>query len=255
MPTTKDRLHFNYDGISSRKFGLIQVNLDSGMFEEALIAERAIQETEVRGQKPLFHSIEESPLEFDLTLAFERKFNESDLDNIILWLFPDTYKPLYFEDKPNKIYHCLPVGNSSITHNGLNQGYLTVTMRCDSPRIVSPLYYTPEVEVANEQKTSITIENKGHLTIYPEISIKKIGAGNITLMKDEKIFEIRDLTDQEDIYLHCEKEVIETDLIGFYRYDQIIGDFSTLSLQRGTNKIEIEGACKIQFRYRFLYKT
>jgi phage-related protein len=66
------------------------------------------------------------------------------------------------------------------------------------------------------------------------------------------IFEIRNLTNQEDLYLNCEKEQIETDIVGVYRYNDVLGDFPRLL--SGTNRFKITGDCVIQFRYKKRYK-
>jgi phage-related protein len=256
--TIKEKLYFSYNGVSCRDFGLIHINLDNGMYDERLVAERNLNETEVKGNDPLFHSIEESPLEFEMAIAFENAFTDSDIDNVVLWLFQNTYKPLYFEDIPNKIYYALPIGETRIVHTGLKQGYVTIVMRCSSSKVFSPFITTPLYDLStNVGKFRVNIANSGHLDIYPEISIKKVGAGNITfthVTNGGKIVEIRNLADAEDIYLNCEKEIIETDIIGVYRYDKVIGELTDLVLLRGNNAFDIEGTCKITFRYRFKYK-
>jgi phage-related protein len=257
MPTIKDSLYFNYDGTSCKNFKLVHVNLDSGMLEEQLVAERSINELQVRGNDtPLFHGVEETPLEFEMTIAFEKEFTDLDIDNVILWLFKDTYRPLYFEDKPNRVYHCMPVGSSTLAHNGLREGYFTVTMRCKSSKISSPTQLSPKHTVGSTGTKRVSIQNLGHVEIYPEISIKKIGAGHITFTRvsDGEIFEIRNLTNQEDIYINCEKEIIETDIVGVYRYDNVVGDFHDMGLKVGITEFDIEGACEVTFRYTYKYK-
>lgn len=257
MPTIKDKLYFNLDGKSSKDFNLINVVLDSSMYEETLVGNRDIVETTVRGnRKPLFSGINESPIEFDLNLAFEKKYTDSNIDEIIRWLFIDYYRPLYFEGKENKIYMVMPVGDSTITHNGLNEGYITIRMRCDSPNVYSPLVTTPLKTIdTSDGTTTISINNDGHFIIYPEISFKKIGAGKVvieSLDDDNSIFEINGLTDQEDIYINSEKEIIETDIIGVYRYGNIVGDFPRLLM--GTNRLKVTGRCAIQVRYKLIYR-
>ena len=256
MPTISENLHFNYDGKSSKDFGVINVNLDNGMFEERFVASRNINETAVRGSDtPLFHSVEEEPLEFSMTIAFVKKFTDEDIDNVILWLFQDKYKPLYFENNPDKIFYCMPVGESTIVHNGLKEGYVTINMRCRSSKIESPTYVTPTYDLStNEGKYKIIIENNGHVEIFPEISIEKVGDGHIIIMKNGEIFEIRDLTNREKIYINTEKEIIETDIVGVYRYDNVVGDFHDMILSLGVNEFIIEGKCKIAFRYKFKYR-
>lgn len=270
MPTIKDKLRFNYNGVWSDTYGLINVVQDNGLYEEKFIAQREIVETKIRGNsKPLFHSLEDMPLEFEMHIAFQEGFDDNKLDSIIRWLFVDNFKPLYFEDNENKVFYCMPISDSTIAHNGIGEGYFTITMRCDSSYAYSPVT-TSTIENVTTSKT-ITIVNNGHFDIYPEISLYKKGNGTIVIESlddyDVKfdytqvpnaiitiasIFEIRDLTDLEDIYLNCEKEIIETDAVGVYRYDKIIGDFPRLL--KGTNRFVITGDCDIQFRYKEKYR-
>lgn len=256
MPTIKDSLYFNYDGKSCREFGLINVNLDNGMFEEVLVANRTINETAVRGSDtPLFHSVSEEPLSFQLALAFEGKFTDKDVDDVIVWLFQDRYRPLYFEDKPDRVYHCMPVGDSMIAHNGLKEGYLVIEMRCKSSKIESPIYVTPTYDLStNTGDFNIKIVNDGHVEVYPEISIEKIEDGHVTIIKDGEIFEIRDLTNREQIYINTEKEIIETDIVGEYRYENVVGDYFDMILSLGENNFTVKGKCKIAFRYKLKYR-
>lgn len=256
MPTIKDSLYFNYDGKSCRDFGLIHINLDGGMFEEPLSANRTINETTVRGSdRPLFHSIEEEPLSFEMAIAFEGKFSDEDIDDVVLWLFQDHYKPLYFENNPNKVYYCMPVGDANIVHNGLREGYVTIEMRSRSSKVESPMMVTPTYEVSeSEEHEIISIMNDGHVEIFPEISIEKIGDGHVTIIKDGEIFEIRDLTNREKIYVNTEKEIIETDAVGIYRYENVVGDFHDMAMPVGGNEFMVQGACKIALRYMFKYR-
>jgi len=256
MSTIKDKLYFNFNGIPSDVYDLVSVTLDTDMYEESLVASRDINETETTTGKPMLNRVEESPLEFEMIIAFEKGFDDSTLDGIVRWLFVDNYKPLFFEGKENKIYYCMPVGDSSIVHTGLGQGYFTITMRCDSSRIYSP-YIVTNLETVSTNKT-ITVTIDSHNDVYPEISIKKTGAGTVTIQSlddNNAIFEVRDLTNGEDIYINCEKEIIETDAVGIYRYDKLVGEFPRFIYGlNGTNRMKITGACTIQFRYKNKYK-
>ncbi len=254
MPTMKDNLYFHYDGKSCKDFGLMNINLDGGMFEETLVANRTIVETEVKGSDtPLFHRIEEEALEFDMAIAFTGSFTDEDIDNVILWLFQENYKPLYFENKPNRVFYCMPVGSSSIVHNGLKEGYVTITMRCKSSKIESQTQITDTYDVT-ATTVHIEIMNNGHVEVFPEISIEKIGNGHITIMKNDKIFEIRDLSDQEGVYIDTGREIIESDFIGVHRYENVIGEYHDMSLTIGNNDFAVVGSCKIAFRYRLKYR-
>lgn len=255
MATIKDKLHFNFDGIWSEVHGVINVNLDSGMLDEVFVADRDIVETRVKGnRKSRLHSVESSPIEFDMTIAFENGFTDSSIDSVVRWLFTDTYKPLYFIGNENKVFYCMPTNASSIVHNGLSKGYFTITMRCNSSSVYSPVIVTTPTTVATS--SIVTIVNDGHYDVYPEISIKKTSIGNVvieSLDDSGSIFEVRNLTNQEDIYINCEKEIIETDLIGVYRYEDVIGEFPRI-LKGKSNRFKITGSCIIQFRLSNEYK-
>lgn len=256
MPTIKDKLYFNYDGIWSSDFNLMHVVLNNDMFEEQFVASREIIETKVRGNsKPMLQGIDTSPLEFEMVVAFEKAYTDENIDAIVRWLFKDYYRPIYFQGKEDKVYMAMPVDDASIVHNGLNEGYFTITMRCDSSNVYSPTVLT-DMETVTGTNT-ISLQMDGHFDIYPEISIKKIGAGTVTIESlddDGSIFEVRDLTDQEDIYINSEKEIIETDIIGVYRYNKIIGEFPRLVYgNNGLNRFKITGDCEIQFRYKNKY--
>lgn len=257
MPTTKESLYFNYDGISSKDFNLIHINTSNGMFEEQLVASRSIRETKVVGNDiPYFSGIEMSPREFEMEIAFLETYDDNLINNVIMWLFQDRYKPLFFEDKPGKIYYCMPVDDSNIVHNGLKEGYFTIKMRCDSPYIYSPVYLSNVYDLSkNTDKYTVTLENKGHFNLYPEISLKKVGDGDIVftnVSNGGQILQITGLADGEDIYINCKKEIIESDIPGVYRYDNVAGEF--LELPYGINTIEVEGKCSLQFRYQYQYK-
>lgn len=255
MPTVKDKLHFNFDNTSSREFNVINVNIGSGLYEEQLIPDREIVETETDGSDtPIFHKVKETPSSFGMVLGFENKFTDEEIDDVILWLFQDYYKPLYFEDKPDKVMYCMAVGSPSIVHNGNGEGYIALEMRMDSTRIVSRTRLSEEHIVENTK--NIDLVNNGHVKIYPEISIEKDGNGHIELINENAmVLQIRDLADKEKIYINCEKEIIESDIPGVYRYDDVTGHFDYLGLkQRRTTRIRVRGSCKIQFRYRFKYK-
>jgi phage-related protein len=254
MPTIKQSLNFNYDGVWSEEYGVVHVVLDSGMYEETLVATRDINETKVRGNsKPMLYGVEDSTLSFDMTIAFEKRFTDDDVDRLIRWLFSNHYKPLYFEGKEDRVYYCMPTGDSNIIHNGLNEGYIAITMRCDSPYVYSQNIITPK-ETVSTTKT-ITLQNDGQFTVFPEISLKKSGNGKITIESLDDggdIFEITYLANGEDIYLNCEKEIIESDAPGVYRYDKLNGHFPRINY--GANRFKITGACTIQFRYKNIYR-
>lgn len=257
MPTIKDSLYFSYDGKLSQDFGLIHITTSNSMYTDTLVGSRDILETRINGNDtPYFNGVTTSPIEINMEIAFENDFNDEMINEVVMWLFQDKYKPLYFIDKPDKVFYCLPIGDSNIVHNGLKQGYITLTMRCNSPYAYSPIYLSERYDLStNIGKYQIELENRGHFELFPEISIEKIEDGHLTftnISNGGEIFEVRDLTNLEQIYINSEKEIIETDIVGVYRYDKVIGNY--IELPYGRNIIEVEGKCKIQFRYQYKFR-
>lgn len=130
----KEGVHFVYDNIKSIDMGLVNCQISGGMFEEAFLANRDISEISISGKdEPYFQEVRFSPLSFDLTFAFEYSYDERKVREVARWLNQRYYKPFYTVDNPNRVFYCMLVGDSSLIHNGLKQGYITLTMRCDSP--------------------------------------------------------------------------------------------------------------------------
>lgn len=256
MSTIRDKLYFNFNGESSANYNIVHVNLDNGLFEEGFIASREIVEkTTIGNDNPIFNRLDYSPLEFELKLAFDKPYNDRIIDDIVRWLFVDYYKPLYFYGNEGKILYCMPVGEPLITHNGLNEGYLTVPMRSKSPFYYSPIIVSEVYDLSSSGSKSIVLTNNGHFDIYPEISITATTVGNVEIISKSnggKIFQVRDLANTEGIYINTKREIIESDFIGVNKYDKVVGEYPYMIY--GDNTFEINGRCLISFRYQNIYK-
>ena len=58
----KESLYFSFAGRKSSEFGITNVSIQSGLFEEPFIGSRSIRETTVRGNpRPYFTEVETSP--------------------------------------------------------------------------------------------------------------------------------------------------------------------------------------------------
>ena len=250
MPTIKDELYLNFDGVNSRDFGLIAVELGTGLYEETLVANRTINETKPNERlQSIFHGITEENRAFELNLAFEDSFNEDKINDVINWLFQDYYKPLYFEGQEDRIVFAIISGETNIIHNGLEQGYFTVTVQTNSP------YRFSRMRTGNRVGDTMTLVNNGHETVYPEFSIKKIGKGDLRIEVDGRNVLIINLTDGEELYIDTLKDKIVTDIRGEYRYDNVtIGELSDLYLEVGEKEYTITGGADITYRYREAYK-
>lgn len=138
----KEGLYFTYDGTRSDHMGLMNCKVnDTGLFNEPFLSEREILEYEVRGNDtPYFQGVKRRPLLFTVQFVFEDTYNEEKIRRVAKWLSPSFYKPFYTSDNPSRIFYCMPIEEPRLIHNGLKQGYLELTMRCDSPFTYSPTY-------------------------------------------------------------------------------------------------------------------
>lgn len=183
--TIRDSLYFSYAGKKSVDFGIINVNVSSGMQEEPLGASRSIQEVSIRGRdRPYFQDIKKEPLQFKVSLAFEDVWDTQKIREVARWLTDhDYYQEFYFTNEigrdPEKIYYALFVDDPILVHNGLKQGYITLTVRCDSataysPTMTSRLYQWDDRTITQKvtdfslgEKKSIVLDSNGYLALNP----------------------------------------------------------------------------------------
>ncbi|MFF2157018.1 hypothetical protein ACFVVQ_17150 [Paenibacillus chitinolyticus] len=115
-------------------------------------------------------------------------------------------------------------------------------------RAVSPVIH----EIGFLLEPVIEIENKGDLTIRPEIWITKDGSGDFSIIntsQHNREFKFTSLLDQEELYIHGDREQIETSIPLKYRYANFNDQY--LELPYGVNILKINGNGKLQFRYEF----
>lgn len=254
MATIKEEFYFTYDGINSANFGLMAVDLAGGLYEEIFGATRTIQETEtMKRPTKIFHGIKEEPRTFELNLAFEDGYTDELLDSVSRWLFTDYYKPMYFDNKEDRVMFAIISGDSSISHNGLSRGYITVTVQTNSPYLFSQ-------EKTGEQTIttsgSLLLTNSGQLDAYPELSIDKIGTGDLQIEVDGRTVLITNINDGESLYINTLKGIIKTDVVGEYRYNNIMaGDLEDLFLGVGEKEYIITGSAVVRYRYREMYRV
>lgn len=250
----REGLMFVYDGVRSDDMGLYHVNIGNGLMEESFIAGKEILETHVRGNDtPYFQGVKRSPLSLSLTFAFIDQYDESKIRAVARWLDQDFYKPFYTMDNPNRIWYCMLDSDSRLLHNGLKQGYVELQMRCDSPYTYSQIRNSQvyDLSLNNPNGTKIKIYNYGDIICYPTMTIQKVGDGDISIfncsVNQEMI--LRGLIDNETITIDSQREFIESDIDGMYRYDNHNDIF--ISFSRGSNQLIIKGNLKMRFQYQF----
>ncbi|RYI30622.1 phage tail protein [Bacillus infantis] len=247
----RESLYFTYDGKPSYEFGILNVAIGNGLYEESLVANRSIIEERVRGRKkPHFFGINEDPLEIPVSFAFTDKYDEQKIRQVVRWLFQSYYKPLVFSSNPNRIFYCTPVDDSTLVHNGLRQGYITLKFRCDSPYSYSSFITSSVFNIASEQ--IIEVDCNTDEDIYPNIYFKKLSAGefSITNLSDSgREFKFKDLLSNETIHVDCENEEIETDVSNRYIWNNFNNQF--LKLVYGKNRLLVKGDCEnLYFKFQ-----
>jgi len=190
--TIRNSVNFNFAGISSETMGLINVNLDSGMYEENLSPSKTINEIKIRGRsKPYHQNIEYEPLEFSVSFAFLETWDKTKLRQVTNWLCNQSYyKPLYFSDdldeenNPTRIYYAMVHEKSDIVHNGLSQGYVNITFRCNDAFKYSPVYTTDELTFNSNIITETTESDFSQGTLSDVIATED---GKLTLDNTKSI--------------------------------------------------------------------
>jgi predicted phage tail component-like protein len=250
----KESLYFIYNGINSMDFDIMNVSVDNNIFSEPFLANRVIKEFTVKGKKNPYHSyVQTDPLSFTITFTFSEGWDDVTLSQVKQWLYVDYYKPLIFSESVGKIYYAMPVDAPMITHNGINEGYVTLNFRCDSPFAYSPEIMTNWYDFSLSTQNNLILENLGDIDINPQIYITKIGAGDLTInnFNSGDSMQFTNLLDQEELYINCDKFYIETSIPNFYRYDSFNDDY--MKLVFGQNNIQVIGNCKIRFQYEYKF--
>ncbi|MET4561036.1 hypothetical protein ABIA69_002181 [Lysinibacillus parviboronicapiens] len=100
------------------------------------------------------------------------------------------------------------------------------------------------------------LENLGDFTVKPKVWIrKKNGNGNVAItntMTNQKM-QLHNLIDNEEVFIHCQKEEIVSDRqnSGVYRYDDHNDEF--LELMIGNNYIQADGDFDMHVRYQHVF--
>lgn len=246
----KDKKSFVFNGIESDNLSIANVNVDTGMADEPFLATSMINEIEVKGRtKPYYMGKTYQPLILNLSFAFLEPWNDELIREVARTFDVDYYKPLYFEDEDDVIYYCMPVDDSRLIHNSLQEGYVNITMRCNDKYAYSRV----KSSHITDNFDAIRFSNQGDTELYPElIFIKDEHEGDVTIINNTNEIELKfvDILANEEIYVDCENEIIENkSLSSLYRYNNHNNKF--LKMERGSNRLEATGIIDLKFRWRF----
>lgn len=251
-----DSIDFYYNGKTSDEMGIYMIQTGGGMKSTPFLAEREIISEKIAGNDiPYVHGMNRSPLSLKLTLScLDGLWTYEKRRELARWLDVDGFKEFYSYDKPSKKYYLSYVGGIDLTHNGNQQGYIEVEFKNISPYSYSPIL-TKDFDLSNIiTTTTIDLTNDGDNDLLPELWITKKGiSGDVQIknMNDGgKVFLIKNLSiNNEIVYFDNKYRHIETSLPLLNRYDDFNGNY--LKLKRGINKLEVTGACVLNFKYQF----
>lgn len=250
-----ESLHFHFNNISSREMGLVNVNTNSGLFEEIFLPSRTIKTIKVRGNdKSYLQSTEKDNISLPLTFLLPENYTEADIRKIARWFNQDYYQPFYFDSFPQRIFYVMYQGDSRISHNGAGQGYFTIELVSNSPYSYSPVYSTNSLTIDNiTNGYNLEIENDGDESIFPEVWITTKGHNEVKInnFSNGVKFSLSNLSLSEQIYIDNEKRDIITDLPLTYRYDNFNKQY--LELSRGVNRLQLIGKFEFEMRYQYVF--
>ena len=263
MIIIRSSINFILNGITNQELKIINCNIDTGMQQEPFIYPREILTTQIKGRDESYLQYKRKDvLKFNVNFAFTDTFTMDDLRKLARVLDSEYYIPLQFMDesddatKINKIYYIMLSDESTITHNCLNQGYVTLNFLSRSPFCYSEYMQSQLYDLSvNETYTDIRFDNLGDIECKPEIYIEKVDSGDfsiVNLSNSGVEFKFTDLIDEEELEVSSEYEIINTSLVATYRYDNHNGNFLVM-LPFSVNYLRVTGTAKFYFKYQYRY--
>lgn len=251
--TISESLYFVYDGKKSSDFGILNVNKGEGMQSSIFLPEARINEIKIKGNdRPYHNGVEYSPITIKHRFFFEEPWNEELIRKVARWLFQPYYKELYFSDNISRRFYAMYTGTPQLLDNTLKQGYMDLEMRNIDCFTYSPVYKSNVYDLSSNSGTTIELDNKGDVEIYPIIKIQKVGFGSVSIKNNSnggEEFLVSNLNDGEELIINGEEEDIETNA-SVLRYDDHNDVFLKLVSYK-KNSLYITGNCKLQFEYQF----
>lgn len=234
MNTIKDKISFTYNGKNTSEFGIINVSMDNGMFDEAFVANRTVNSETVKDvRKSLFNGVTYEDLSFELNLAFERDFTDELINEVVAWLYEkEYYSKLQFEGL-NKFVYAMPNGESRIVHTGTGRGYIVVSMITNSPYMYGNILSFEKG--ADKDSISITLDGKTNPEMNIDLYPLKDGVYSITV--NGYTLQLSNLKANEIVTINPYEEEISSNLDNVYHYSDYVGDLSKLGLLKKVNTI------------------
>lgn len=251
--------YFNFNGVDSRDMGVIKANFNTGLVSESFTPNRKILETKPRGSDiSHLQGFTYDDLEIPVELVFEKGFNAEKLGLLADWLTTDYYAPLIFGDKDTHIYYATLISEGVLNHNCLEQGYVSVKFKCDSPFAWTPVYsHSYDLSINDNEGTHIQFNNIGHRISKPYFHIEVVSGDSFEIINNSnggESFGLENLSVGEKLVIDCQIGRIETNQIGITRYKDKIENCKYISLVAGINHLNIKGNTKLEIKYQSSYR-
>ena len=253
-----ESMNFTYDGISCTDMGVVMAIDGGGMMNESLMARRkVITQSIPYRDKPIFKRVELEPLSFPICVYLKEWKDRNNLRAIARWLNQKEPKPLIFESNTDVIYYAIFDGEIPLNHNGLQDGSFKMQLVCDSPYGYSELR---SIDVSVNGTNSILLFNDGDEIIQPQLRIRKIGDGDISIKNEANGQELilTDLYDNEVITINGENKEIISSLESSNRF--ILNQHNDVWLDFEPNydtdtEFTFTGNFECEFYYEYKYLT
>lgn len=268
MATKFDSVGFKVNGKHSSEFGIINVQLNSALFEEDFLPNRALKEdvNPFTGER-FFLGYTYEPSTFELTLAFQDPWNnEENYEKVQSWLRFEGYREMIFDNYPNFSYYVTYIDAPKISHNGLKQGYITIQFQQSTSERYGKVYerkvFIGSGTIRKEHKSyersgkeGIEIHLKGTSDCFPIVVIEKYGASKTVKIKNKMNstgIELDNISLGDVVTVDCDFETIDSELNDTFFYNDLkeIG----LKLSPGRNVLLFEGEALVRIKYQPIYK-
>ena len=137
--------HIIYDGLSSRMFGITNVQPANGLAQEIFLADTTLVTDQTRySDKVYLLGIQREPLEFSMRLFFDPyTFDERKFQEMKRWFRQETYKPFRYDsgnEQDLDIWvYAIVTGQSKAYHNAIDDGYIDFTFKTNAPHRFSQI--------------------------------------------------------------------------------------------------------------------
>ncbi|OPH61712.1 hypothetical protein BC351_00270 [Paenibacillus ferrarius] len=256
--------NFTFNGESNDAYGIISVNLSTGMQSEPFGASTTIKEVEIRGNsKRYFQGVQRSPLEFTVTFAFSNAFTSDELRSVSRWLTTDFYAPLQFYDGTGEdlkqIYYVMFVDTPELVTNAANHGYVTLKAHCNDAYAYSSIY-SDIVDCSTNipEGTKYTFQNLGDVSCSPIIEVQIVSGSSFAITNysngTSKVLSFTGLSVGEILKINCENEVIESSTESL-RYDNMTTNSVFFTFPTGANYLNITGNVQVCWNYEHKFNV